>query len=220
MNTTTLLYLKASPRKAESQSIQLAEVYLTALRSSNPDLVVDTIDVWEEELPAFDGDKAAAKMKVIAGQQPDGPQRTAWDEVVAIANRFIAADRYLIATPMWNSGIPYRLKHYVDLIHQPGLLWGLDPQKGYYGLLKDKHATLALTSGVYAPGVAPPFGIDHQSTYLRDWLNQAGVIAMDELRFQPSMLTADPAGDFEKACKRAVELAQQHGNVSRLGQPA
>jgi FMN-dependent NADH-azoreductase len=159
-------------------------------------------------------------MKVIAGQQPDGPQRTAWDEVVAIANRFIAADRYLIATPMWNSGIPYRLKHYVDLIHQPGLLWGLDPQKGYYGLLKNKHATLALTSGVYAPGVAPPFGIDHQSTYLRDWLNQAGVTAMDELRFQPSILTADPAGDFEKACKRAVELAQQHGNVSRLGQPA
>jgi hypothetical protein len=87
VNVTTLLYLKASPRKTDSQSIQLAEVYLTALRSSNPDLVVDTIDVWEEGLPAFDGDKAAAKMTVIAGQQPDGPQRTAWDEVVAIANR-------------------------------------------------------------------------------------------------------------------------------------
>jgi len=142
------------------------------------------------------------------------------NEVVAIANRFIAADRYLIATPMWNSGIPYRLKHYVDLIHQPGLLWGLDPDQGYYGLLKNKHATMALTSGVYAPGVAPPFGIDHQSTYLRDWLNQAGVTAIDELRFQPSLLTADPAGDFDKACKRAVELAQQHGDLSSVVQHA
>ncbi len=213
---TKLLYLKASPRKTESQSIQLAEAYLSALRSSNPDLEVDTIDMWDADLPAFDGDKAAAKMKVIAGQQPDGEQRTAWDEVVAIAGRFISADRYLIATPMWNSGIPYRLKQYVDLIHQPGLLWGLDPEKGYYGLLKGKHATLALTSGVYAPGVPPAFGIDHQSTYLRDWLNQAGVTEIDELRFQPSMLTADPPGDFEKACKSAVELAQQHGLISSV----
>ena len=215
---TTLLYLKASPRKTESQSIQLAEAYLSALRSCNPDLDVDTIDMWEADLPAFDGDKAAAKMKVIAGQQPNGVQRTAWGEVVAIANRFISADRYLIATPMWNSGIPYRLKHYIDLIHQPGLLWGLDPEKGYYGLLDGKHATLALTSGVYAPGVAPAFGIDHQSTYLRDWLHQAGVTEIDELRFQPSMLTADPAGDFEKACKRAVELAQHHGLIPSADQ--
>src|ERR1700732_3470427 len=217
---TKLLFLQGSPRKGESQSVQLAQAYLEALCGINPDLEVDTLELWDTDLPAFDGDKAAAKMTILAGEQHTEIQRTAWNEILAIADRFIAADRYLIASPMWNSGIPYRLKHYVDLIHQPGLLWGLDPQKGYYGLLKNKHATLALTSGVYAPGVAPPFGIDHQSTYLRDWLNQAGVTAIDELRFQPSMLTADPAGDFERACKGAVELAQQHGNVSGLGQPA
>jgi FMN-dependent NADH-azoreductase len=217
---TKLLYLKASPRKTESQSTQLAEAYLATLRSNNPGLEVDTIDLWEEDLPAFDGDKNAAKLNVIAGQEPNGSQRTAWDEVVTIANRFIAADRYLIATPMWNTGIPYRLKHYIDLIHQPRLLWGLDPEKGYYGLLENKQATLALTSGVYAPGVAPAFGVDHQSTYLRDWLNQAGVVEIDELRFQPSILTADPVGDFEVACGRAVRLAQQHGRLSSLSQPA
>jgi FMN-dependent NADH-azoreductase len=220
MNMTKLLYLKASPRKTKSQSIQLADAYLNALRSNNPDLEIDTIDLWEEDLPTFDGDKNAAKLQVIAGQQPNGSQRTAWDELVTIADRFIAADRYLIATPMWNSGIPYRLKHYIDLIHQPSLLWGLDPAKGYYGLLENKQATLALTSGVYAPGVAPAFGIDHQFTYLRDWLNQAGVVEIDELRFQPSMLTADPVGDFEVARARAARLAQQHGRLSSLSQPA
>jgi FMN-dependent NADH-azoreductase len=140
MNMTKLLYLKASPRKTKSQSIQLADAYLNALRSNNPDLEIDTIDLWEEDLPAFDGDKNAAKLQVIAGQQPNGSQRTAWDELVTIADRFIAADRYLIATPMWNSGIPYRLKHYIDLIHQPSLLWGLDPAEGYYGLLENKQA--------------------------------------------------------------------------------
>jgi len=211
---TTLLYIQASPRKADSKSIEIAGAYLAALGANNPDLTVDTIELWDAALPAFDGDKAAAKMNIITGQAQDGAQRSAWDELAEIANRFIAADRYLIAAPMWNGGIPYRLKHYIDLIHQPGLLWGLNPQTGYCGLLKDKHATLALTSGAYAPHFpSPAFGVDHHSTYLRDWLNQAGVMAIDELRFQPSLLTQDPAGDLKQAKQRATDLARSHGRI-------
>ncbi|BBX65967.1 FMN-dependent NADH-azoreductase [Mycobacterium saskatchewanense] len=202
---TKLLFIQASPRKADSESIQIATSYLNALRAKNSDIEVDTLELWDTVLPAFDGEKAAAKMNVIAGRGPD-LQQTAWDQVVEIAERFISADRYLFAVPMWNGGIPYRLKHYIDLIHQPGLLWGLDPQTGYYGLLENKHATLVLTSGVYAQGVPAAFGVDYHSTYLRAWLNQAGVTEIDELRFQPSMLTADPAGDLEVANRRAVEL--------------
>ena len=180
----------------------------------NPTLEIDVLELWDADLPPFDGDKAAAKMNVIAGEGLDGTQRNAWDQIVEIAGRFIAADRYLIASPMWNAGIPYRLKQYIDLIHQPGLLWSLDPDTGYHGLLKDKHATLALTAGVYAPGVkAPEFGVDHHSTYLRVWLNQAGVTDIDELRLQPSLLTPDPAQSLDDALKRAVELAQVHGRL-------
>jgi FMN-dependent NADH-azoreductase len=211
---TTLLFLQASPRKTASQTIRLAQAYLDALQVENPGLEVDVIELWDADLPAFDGNKAAAKMNVIAGVGQDAVLQTAWDQVVEIANRFIFADRYLIAAPMWNSGIPYRLKQYIDLIHQPGLLWTLDPATGYHGLLKDKHATLALTSGVYAQGVkTPDFGVDHHSTYLRAWLNQAGVTEIDELRFQPSLLTPDPARSLDEAIKKAVELAQVHGRL-------
>jgi hypothetical protein len=50
------------------------------------------------------------------------------------------------------------------VIHQPGLLWRLDPQTGYFGLLKNKRAVLALTSGAYGPSMpSPAFGIDHHS---------------------------------------------------------
>lgn len=153
-------------------------------------------------------------MSILSGKDQDAVQRSAWDQVVAIAQRFISADRYLFAVPMWNSGIPYRLKQYIDLIRQPGLLWGLNPDTGYYGLLTDKHATLTLTSGVYGEHVAmPAFGVDHHSTYLRDWLNQAGVTQIDMVRFQPSMVTADPAGEFENARERAVQLAKTHGQI-------
>jgi FMN-dependent NADH-azoreductase len=205
---TNLLYIKASPRGTDSRSGALADAYLAALRERLPDLSVDTIDLARESLPEFDGDKVAAKMAVIAGQSNEGRQRSAWDEIVQIALRFIAADRYLIAAPMWNGGIPYRLKQYIDLIHQPGLLWGLDPQTGYYGLLKNKKAVLALTSGAYGPSMpSPAFGVDHHSTYLRDWLNQAGITEVEDIRFQPTLLTADPEGSFKAAIATARALA-------------
>jgi len=70
------------------------------------------------------------------------------DQVVEIANRFISADRYLIAAPMWNSGIPYRLKQYIDLIHQPGLLWTLDPATGYQVLVDGQAQVVGGTSAV------------------------------------------------------------------------
>lgn len=203
-----LLYIKASPRGTGSKSGAVADAYLAALRERLPDLVVDTLDLAQETIPDFDGDKVAAKMAVITGQSHEGRQKTAWDEVTAVANRFISADRYLLAVPMWNGGIPYRLKQYIDVIHQPGLLWGLDPGTGYFGLLKNKKALLALTSGAYGPSMpSPAFGVDHHSTYLRNWLNQAGVIEIEEIRFQPTLLNPDPEGSFEAAVAVARFLA-------------
>lgn len=203
-----LLYIKASPRGADSRSSAVADTYLAALRERLSNLSVDTLDLVQEKIPDFDGDKVDAKMAVITGQANEGRQKSAWDEITAVANRFIAADRYLIAVPMWNGGIPYRLKQYIDVIHQPGLLWGLDPQTGYFGLLKNKKAVLALTSGAYGPSMpSPAFGVDHHSTYLRDWLNQAGVTDIEEIRFQPTLLTSNPEASFKAAMAAAQSLA-------------
>jgi len=206
---TKLLYLKASPRGPESKSAALAEAYLAARLARQPGLEVDRIDLAKEHLPEYDGDKVAAKMTVIMGQANEGAQKTAWDEITEIAERFIAADVYLIATPMWNGAIPYKFKHYIDLIHQPGLLWGLDPQTGYFGLLENKTAVLSLTSGAYGPDMpSPAFGVDHQSSYLRFWLNQAGVSDIEEIRFQPTLLNADPDAAFRSAIATAEALAR------------
>jgi len=203
-----LLYIKASPRGSLSKSTALADAYIKALRERVADLQVDMLDLACEPLPEFDGDRVAAKMAIFGGQSHDAKQRTLWDQISAIAQRFANADRYLLAVPMWNNGVPYRLKQYIDIIHQPGLLWGFDPQKGYIGLLEGKKAVLALTSGAYGPQMpSPAFGVDYHSTYLRSWLNQAGVTDIIDIRFQPTMLTADPDGDFQEAVKAAQEFA-------------
>lgn len=213
-----LLYIEASPREADSSSRHVSETYLAELQAAIPGLDVDALDLWQEELPPFDQTKVAAKMAVIARQEFTAVQRAAWDEVTAIAGRFLSADRYLFAVPMWNSGIPYRLKHYIDIVHQPGVTWTLNPQHGYTGLVTGKHATLVLTSGVFAPGVADTFGIDHHGTYLHDWLREAGVTDVDDIRYQPTILTPDPAGGLEKAKGDALELAKRHSReIAAMG---
>ncbi|KIC22848.1 MULTISPECIES: FMN-dependent NADH-azoreductase [unclassified Leisingera] len=205
---TKLLFIKASPRGSQSKSSALASAYLARLQETDSRIEIDVLDLSSEPLPDFDGDKVAAKMNVITGQNHDGSQRTAWDEITTMASRFAAADIYLIAAPMWNGSIPYKLKQYIDLIHQPGLLWGLDPETGYFGLLEGKRAVLALTSGAYGPDMpSPAFGVDHQSAYLKFWLNQAGVEDIAELRFQPTLLTADPEAGFQAAIAEAEKLA-------------
>lgn len=211
-----LLFIKASPRGADSRSVAVAEAYLARLKAGDPRLVVDTIDLWKENLPAFDGNKANAKLALITKQSHTREQKTAWDQITAIATRFIAADHYLFAVPMWNGGIPYRLKHYIDIIHQPGLLFGMNQATGYFGLLKNKKATLVLTSGAYSPSApSPAFGVDHHATYLRAWLNQAGVSDIEEIRYQPTVLAADPAKGLATATAEARALAaRQHQSAA------
>lgn len=205
---TRLLFIKASPRGSASRSVAVAESYLAALLAKHPATEVDGLDLWEADLPPFDGNRANAKLNVITGGAQSDSQRTQWDEITAIAQRFIAADHYLFAVPMWNGGIPYRLKQYIDIIHQPGLLFGLKPESGYFGLLQNKRATLVYTSGAFSPAApSPAFGVDHHATYLRAWLNQAGVTAIEEIRYQPTLLTADPEGTFAAAKADAAARA-------------
>ena len=49
--------------------------------------MVDTLDLWDEPLPDFDGDQAAAKMTFFGVGELDGATRTAWDEITRITER-------------------------------------------------------------------------------------------------------------------------------------
>jgi FMN-dependent NADH-azoreductase len=206
-----LLYVKGSPREANSTSSKVAEAFLAAYTVKHPDAQIDDIDLWREALPEFDGDSAAAKMSFFSGGAPEGKGKTAWEQITAITQRFTNADDYLFTVPMWNGGIPYRLKLYIDLMTQPGLLFKFDPATGYAGLLKDqgKRATAVYTSGVFAPGVPATFGSDHHSTYFDGWLRLIGISDIATVRFQPTLLTNDPAAALATARAEAARAGQR-----------
>ncbi|SMX29476.1 FMN-dependent NADH-azoreductase 2 [Pelagimonas phthalicica] len=205
---TKILNIVASPRGDASQSSKLAQAYLEAATRKDPSLIVDTIELWKEDLPEFDGDKAAAKMTFFGVGEMGASQQSAWDQVVAITSRFMDADIYVLSVPMWNGGVPYKLKQYIDTITQPGLLFGFDPEAGYSGLLEGKKAVVFYTAGVWAPGADKKYGSDFQSEYLAWWLDFVGVKDVKDVRFQPSLLTADPERDQEAAIAKAIDLTR------------
>jgi FMN-dependent NADH-azoreductase len=186
-----LLYVVGSPRGPRSESTAIASTFLDAYLGANPGTEVDTLDLWRDPLPVYGPAGVEAKMSVFGGRRPEGEDGDAWAEVLHVFERFTGADRYLFTVPMWNHGVPWPLKHLIDTISQPGLIFAFDPEKGYTGLLTGKKAAVIYTSGVYGPGRGAAFGTDFHATYFNDWLRFAGVKDVSEVRFQPTIATAD-----------------------------
>jgi FMN-dependent NADH-azoreductase len=184
-----LLHISASPRGSASESLAIAAVFLDAYRAAHPDDEIQTWDLWDGTLPEFGPAAAAAKMSVFAGVEPDGSQ--AWQAAKDAFARFAAADAYLFSVPMWNAGVPYVLKQFIDVVSQPGMVFGFDPAAGYSGLLTGRKAAVVYTSAVYGPAFRPGFGHDFQQTFFDTWLDWAGITEHTAITFRPDLVTAD-----------------------------
>ena len=170
-----LLHVEASPRREAAVSTMLAAQFIQRFRGVEPGLDVDRLHIWEEQLPDLHGALLSAKYGVLAGRDLDSAEAAAWTMIAGLIERVRRADSILVSTPIWNFGIPYRLKHWIDLITQPGLSFAFDPQSGYRPLLLPRPVTVILTSsGDYSAG--PSWGRpDLASGYLREAFRFIGI---------------------------------------------
>jgi FMN-dependent NADH-azoreductase len=203
---TRLLHVASSPRGAASESLAIAGAFLEAYRATHPDGEIDSFDLWDGSLPEFGPAAAGAKMAVFAGQSPGVEQAVAWHAAQDTFARFAAADHYLFSVPMWNAGVPYVLKQFIDVVSQPGMVFAFDPEAGYTGLLHDKKAAVVYTGAVWGPGRGPAFGADFQQPFFDDWLRWAGITDISTVRFQPNLATADAEGARRDALAAARAL--------------
>lgn len=187
-----LLHINASPRGSASHSLALAQSFIHNM-GAHRSINVDRIDLFDEDLPAFGALATSAKMALFAGREQTEPEIAAWQAIRRVFDRFAAADNYVLNVPVWNNGIPYVLKQYIDLVTQPGWSFGFDPAKGYSGLMTGRKAVIVHASGVWHDAIGDNFGSDFSTPYLEDWLKFLGFSEVRHLRFQPTVLNDDLA---------------------------
>ncbi len=153
MPLASLLHIHASPKGLRSASLRLAQIFLEEVSRLEPETEIRSIDLFAEDLPEFGADAAIAKFAPLFGETRTAEQEAAWAKVLEQIARLDAADRILLSTPMWNYSIPYRLKHYFDIVLQPRVTFGYDREKMlHYGLLRNRPVQLILTRSSVLPG--------------------------------------------------------------------
>lgn len=205
-----LLYVEVSPRKDRSASIEVAQSFISAFLEKDPENLVETLDLWRLTLPEFDGDRINAKYRVMHGETPTSDETKAWDEITSIVDQFKNADSYLFSLPMWNFSIPYKLKHYIDLISQPGLTWSFSPGTGYQGLITGKSATLILARGGEYSSSTEASAMDFQKTYMEMILGFIGLEEIHTVLIEPTLTDEDTKQQaLTTAKEQAVRIATQ-----------
>lgn len=205
---TRILHIVCSPR-ANSQSRLVADALIEAYAGLHAGAKVDVLDLWDLQLPEMREDVLNAKYAVLAKREHTPAQAIAWEAVQRETARLFQYDVFVISTPMWNWGLPYRLKHYIDVITQPGLTFKWTPERGYEGLVLGRRAVVAYASSFdYADG-SPLARFDHQKGYLEDWLRMIGIDDIRTIAFGPTHPDAPamPAARAQ-AMKQAEALAR------------
>ena len=182
----TVLYIQVSPRP-ESASTEVARGFLESYRKSHPGDQVRTLDLATAELMEFDAPAAEAKYAVMGGQEPQDEAGRTWRKVIAVINDLKAADKLVLASPMWNFGIPYRLKQYIDIITQPGLAFKVTPAGEYVGLVTGRPALLILARGGTYPAGTPAAAYDMQRPYLEEILKFIGFKDIKVITVEPTL---------------------------------
>jgi FMN-dependent NADH-azoreductase len=195
-----ILMIEVSPRGTESGSRAVADTLAARLAARYPAAKLIRRDLAAEQLPHLDGttlraiatkDTAEAESLKIVARQSDH-----------LTDELLASDLLVIATPMWNFGIPSALKAWIDLVVRPGRTFQY-ADGGVLGLAKDKKAILVLASGgVFTEG--PWQAWDFVEPYLRQILGFIGIVDVQTVRVEGMNIPELAIGAVPRA-KEAVE---------------
>ena len=207
---SSLLYIKASPRGPRSHSLAVAEAFLEEYLTLHPQDALITQDLFAMDLPPFDGLRLNAKYNILHGEPHNTAEQAAWQEVEALIRVFKGADKYVLATPMWNFSIPYRLKQYLDLIVQPTLTFGYSAEQGYFGLVTGKPLFIAAARGGQYPPGTPAAAADFQVPYLEFIFRFMGFTDIRVIKVEPTLEGGPEVAKAQReaAMAQARELAR------------
>lgn len=169
-----VLYITANPKKSvKSFGIRIGQKFLEAYQSVNPGDEIIFIDLFNSDIPQMDEallDVIENLKKGMPSEQLTEHDRSRFERYNQLTDQFVAADKYVFVTPLWNLGLPARVKDYIDTICVAGKTFKYT-EKGPQGLLKNKKCLHIHASGGFHS--QDPF--NHADPYLRDIMNFIGI---------------------------------------------
>lgn len=207
----TVLDIQAMPRGDRSRTRKLHDAFLRGLKAKRPDVRIMSKDLAHEHdrLPAFDEWDVEAKFEVMYGEgklDELGAQR--WEALTKLTDELHTADCVVVSAPMWNFGIPWFLKRWLDAVVQGRLTF--EYVNGQFnGLLKGRRAVILTTrDGAYGPGT-PYAPYDFHVPYLKAVLGLVGLAPIDVVVGEPMVMGGPEVG--AKALEQAMAEAEKLG---------
>lgn len=203
----TILFIQASPRGPRSHSLAVATAFLESYGELHPQDRIITLNLFSADLPPFDGLLIQAKYNIMHGRPLAPEEAAAWRRVEEIIARFKAPDKYVLATPMWNFHLPYRLKQYLDIIVQPTYTFTYSPGAGYQGLVTGKPVFIAYARGGQYPPGTPAEDFDLQKKYLELILKFIGFSDIRSVTVEPTLEAGPEVAQTKR--QQAITLARE-----------
>jgi FMN-dependent NADH-azoreductase len=198
-----ILMLEVSPRGKDSASRSVADTLAARLTDLYPSAKLIRRDLAAEHLSHLDG----VTLRAISTQDPAEAKRLkeAAHQSDELTDELLESDLLVIATPMWNFGIPSALKAWIDLVVRPGKTFQYAGD-GVVGLAKNKKAILVLASGaVFTEG--PWRSWDFVEPYLRQILGFIGIVDVQTVRAEGMNIPPLAPSAVPNANKAVDELA-------------
>jgi FMN-dependent NADH-azoreductase len=191
-----ILIVESSPRGAESASRKLTRKVRERLETQYPEAKVVVRDLVKDKLPHLD----QPTLKAISTKDPAEAEslKEALHLSDLLTEELLASDVIVIASPMWNFGIPSSLKAWIDHVVRAGKTFNY-AGAGVEGLAKGKKAILVLASGgVFSEGPWKPW--DTVEPYLRQILGFIGIddvqtVRAEGMNMAPLAIYAVPNGE-------------------------
>ena len=207
-----LLHIIASPRGERSRTLNVSSEFLNTLKAKHPNLTVENLDLFKIKLPEVLGDAIDAKYALMSGGTLNEQSQISWNELSKYAKGFLTYDFYLISSPMWNFTIPYKLKHYIDVIMQAGILFRFT-ENGVEGLAKNKKMVCITSRGNNYSEGTQMYQFDFQEPYLRAIFGFAGIYDIAFINAQPMDFTPEITQACLNKAKEETRLVAQNSAI-------
>jgi FMN-dependent NADH-azoreductase len=206
-----VLYITANPRdESQSYSMAVGKAFIETYKGVNPTDEVVHIDLYKEYIPQIDADVLNGWDKLRSGQgfeQLSSEEQAKVSRLSELCDQFIAADKYVFVTPLWNFLYPTVMKAYLEAVSVAGKSFKYTEQGQPVGLLTNKKAVhIQARGGFYSEGPAAELEMGHR--HFQVMMKFFGVPSFEGIFVEGHNKVREKAQEIkENAISRAKDVA-------------